>query len=69
MESWFAQPDFTGSAGERGAFSRNLPFEEKSGKKVLTRGGGFGILTKLSGTVDAEPKRNEKVLDSDAKTW
>ena len=62
-------PISPGMPGERGAFSRNLPFEEKSGKKVLTREGGFGILTKLSGTADAEPERNEKVLDSDAKTW
>ena len=32
----------------------------KKVKKVLTKGGGFGILTKLSGTADAEPKGNEK---------
>ena len=33
---------------------------EKSEKRVLTREGGFGILTKLSGTADAGPKGNEK---------
>ena len=36
--------------------------EEEKGKKVLTRGKGFGILTKLSGRETAPGKRKRKNL-------
>ena len=43
-------------------------------KKVLTKGEGFGILTKLSGTRDTEQntgkqKEMKKFLDSKAEMW
>ena len=41
----------------------------KKGKKVLTNGEGFGILTKLSARETAGHKRMKKPLDSGAKMW
>ena len=44
--------------------------EEEKGKKVLTRGKGFGILTKLSARETAPGKRErKKPLDSRKEMW
>ena len=55
-EDLFAQP----------VFRRQLEWgekkEEEKGKKVLTRGKGFGILTKLSARETAPGKRKRKNL-------
>ena len=53
-----------------GANLRGEKKEEEKGKKVLTRGEGFGILTKLSARETAPGKRErKKPLDSRKEMW